>query len=146
MSKTSIELEEPYSSKWKRGYLNTNTEGRKTLSLYNSHKDRTSTQYARYLMSIKLGRFLDKEEHIDHKDNNKKNDDINNLQILSLKENNRKASYKPPIICICPICGIQFESTKKKIGTKTSSTKCCSVECGYKQMSITQKKNRASKK
>ena len=136
MSKTAIVLEEPYASVWKRGYLNTNSDGRKTLTLYNNHKDRSSTQYARYLMAVKLGRFLTKEEHVDHKDEDKTNDAIDNLQILTVLENNRKHFCKPRLICSCPICGLIFMSTKKKLGGKTQTTKCCSRKCGGKMAGI----------
>ena len=47
-------LEEPYKSIWKHGYIVTNKENRKTVILFNSKEDRTSTQYARYLMSVNL--------------------------------------------------------------------------------------------
>ena len=70
--------------------MNINSEGRKTLSLYNSHEDRSSTQYARYLISVHIGRFLEPSEHVDHIDNDKKNDDMSNLQVLTLAENNIK--------------------------------------------------------
>ena len=105
MSNTLIQLQYPYSNKWKKGYLNTNPEGRKTLSLYNSRTDRSSTQYARYLLAVKIGRFLTRKEQADHKDEDKANDNLSNLQILSVLENNRKTHKKDAVIqCICPIC------------------------------------------
>lgn len=85
--KTTIKLEAPYSDDWKKGYLLTNRENRKTVILYNSKEDRSSTQYARYLMAVKLGRYLTKDETVDHIDEDKTNDDINNLQIISLHDN-----------------------------------------------------------
>jgi len=133
---TLIQLQFPYNAKWKKGYLNTNTEGRKTLTLYNSHKDRSSTQYARYLLAIKEGRFLTSDEHADHKDEDKTNDDINNLQILSILENNRKTHCKPKIKCTCPVCKIEFLSDKHGLYKKTPKTKCCSRKCGYKSLTL----------
>ena len=60
LSSTKIDLEYPYNTKWKYGYLNINSEGRRTLTLYNSPSDRSSTQYARYLLAVSLGSFLQK--------------------------------------------------------------------------------------
>jgi len=139
MSNTSINLEYPYNQKWERGYLNVNSEGRRTVTLYNNDKDRSSTQYARYLLAVKLGRFLTKDEQADHKDEDKTNDNIGNLQILTKLENTRKTHIKPKINCICPICKTPFKSTKQRLGKKTPTTKCCSRTCGYTQATLTRK-------
>ncbi len=132
---TKIILKPPYDI-WKNGYLNVNPEGRRTLALYNSHKDRTSTQYARYLMAVRLGRFLTKKEHIDHIDNDKTNDDIDNLQILSLRENNIKTHKKPDVELNCPVCKKDFIRTRTQLrGRKhkiNDNTICCSRRCGAK--------------
>ena len=132
---TKIKLEPPYD-KWKYGYLNINSNGRRTLTLYNSHKDRTSTQYARYLMAVSLGRFLSAIEHVDHKDEDKTNDDIENLQILSLRENNIKTHKMPNENFICPICEKTFTKTRTQLnknikwrdGRRSEIT--CSRKCG----------------
>lgn len=86
-----IKLEFPYNERWKSGYLVTNREERKTLILFNDQTDRSSTQYARYLLAISLGRYLTGDETVDHIDGNRKNDNIDNLQILSKSENVRKS-------------------------------------------------------
>ena len=92
MATTKIALEYPYSADWRKGYVVINPEGRRTLILYNSQTDRSSCQYARYLLSVKHGRYLTGEEQTDHVDGDKSNDNIDNLQILSQKENLRKSS------------------------------------------------------
>lgn len=110
-----IILQYPYSKDWKHGYIVINKDNRRTLILYNSQSNRSSTQYARYLLSVKLGRYLTDGEHVDHIDNDKTNDHIDNLQILSAKQNNTKAGLanRKPIIhgsltgyryCKCTIC------------------------------------------
>jgi len=43
----------------------------------------------RYLMEIKIGRKLNKKEIVHHIDENKLNNDISNLQIVSISEHNR---------------------------------------------------------
>lgn len=133
-----INLKYPYNEHWRKGYTVTNPEGRKTLILFNKRNERTSTQYARYLMAVKLGRYLTPEETVDHIDGNKQNDSIDNLQILTLKDNIRKTCKKEDYHCVCPICGKHFVIPRHKgsgILQKTkilNGTKCCSRECGYK--------------
>jgi len=131
---TKIKLEEPYTSKWKYGYLNINSEGRRILALYNSHTDRSSTQYARYLVAVKLGRFLNTKEHVDHIDNDKTNDDISNLQILSLHENNIKTHKLPDVELKCPMCNKEFTRTKTQLRGRLHKLDkiCCSRSCGGK--------------
>ena len=82
-----IQLDPPYSAVWKRGWLCRGSNGRRNVLLFNSKKERMTTTYARYLMAVKLGRFLTDKEQVDHIDGDKTNDAIENLQILSEAEN-----------------------------------------------------------
>lgn len=99
---------------------------------------RKTMSYARYLMSVKECRILNKDEHIDHKDNDKTNDDINNLQILTLKENNIKEAKrrgKKIVVLKCPNCGKIFERRKGnthlvKNGIYTGCCRKCSTSFG----------------
>jgi hypothetical protein len=50
-----------------------------------------SMSYARYLMCVAEGRRLGENEHVDHIDNDRKNDRLDNLQILTPSENIRKS-------------------------------------------------------
>lgn len=137
MSK-QILLEKPYSDIWSRGYIVVNPEGRKTLILYNSPTYRSSTQYARYLLSVKIGRFLTDAETVDHIDGDKTNDSIDNLQILSRTENNRKTFKKKDVELICPVCGKHFIRTRTQLrGRLERASKndvCCSRKCVYKKL------------
>ena len=144
MSKTKIQLEYPYNRDWKYGYVVINPEGRKTLILWNSSKHRSSTQYARYLLAVHLGRYLTKDETVDHIDNDKQNDEISNLQILSHADNNRKSNCKPLYELDCPICSIHYTLPHSSVRGVTkakaeNNTRCCSKSCGAKQASITLK-------
>lgn len=114
-------------------------EGRQYANLIpidkTKHKRRT-TSYARYLMSVKEGRFLSKDEEVDHIDNNRLNDDINNLQILSPDENKKKAGkrvQKKMAVFKCPHCGKLFEKPRGKThlvkgGLYTSCSKHCNAK------------------
>lgn len=88
-------------------------------------------------MSCKLGRFLTKEEQVDHIDNDKTNDNIENLQILSVKENNIKSHKLSDVILFCPICGIEFTKTRSQLRGRNkepfSRDMCCSRSCGAKK-------------
>lgn len=85
-----IELQEPFKSNWLYGYLRTNNENRRMVDLYLNDKVRTTVPYARYLMCVKIGFVLSNEFEVDHIDNDKTNDDINNLQILTKQQNKEK--------------------------------------------------------
>lgn len=133
-----MKLEYPYNERWSKGYLVTNSENRKTVILYNSHNDRSSTQYARYLMAVKLGRFLTEDETVDHIDGDKTNDSIDNLQLLSRADNIKKACKKPDITLKCPVCGKIFIRTRSQLRGRLKraykNEVCCSVECAHKKM------------
>ena len=104
-----IKLQEPFKSNWTKGYLRISREQRRIVDLYNSDTDRTSISYARYLMCVKIGYILSNDLDVDHIDNDKTNDNIGNLQILTklqnkIKETNRyleeeQLSYG--YICAC---------------------------------------------
>lgn len=133
---TKIELDYPYNKRWKTGYVVTNKENRKTLILVNNKNDRSSTQYARYLLAVKLGRFLTDRETVDHIDGDKTNNDLDNLQILSRAENIIKTCKKPDIILTCPVCNIVFHRTSTQIRGKKARAAdnmiACSRSCGGK--------------
>ena len=136
-----IELKPPYSDKWKSGYLVTNKENRKTVILVNSGSDRSSTQYARYLLAVSMGRFLTAEETVDHIDGDKTNDNIDNLQILTRAENISKACKQPDVELTCPVCGNVFYRTLTQLrGRKHRAEEnmiACSRVCGGKVNHIT---------
>lgn len=131
---TKIDLEFPYTEKYKAGYVRVNRENRKTLYLveHGSTRVSSSTAYARYLMAVHLGRFLEDEEHVDHIDNDKTNDDLSNLQILTLLENNRKSAPKKEYVTLeCPYCKTNFTRAKNIIGSLYGYNKLafCSHRC-----------------
>ncbi len=140
-----IELKEPFLEDFKAAYVNISTQKRRVTLLVRKDGSKTSMSYARYLMCCKLGRFLEKNEHVDHIDNDGMNDVIENLQILSPKENNAKKNkfygIEPEklIELICPICGVYFKrpsrNTKHKL--QKGKTPCCSRKCGGKFSHIT---------
>lgn len=131
-----IKTEYPYHEY--TGYIVVNKENRRHICLvHKKDKSRTTISYARYLMSVSEKRILEKDEHVDHIDNDKTNDVLGNLQILSIIENNQKSrefhNVKAKYIeLICPVCGSKFERRFNNITTKIKNgkTPCCSRKCG----------------
>jgi hypothetical protein len=120
-------------------YLVTNPEKRCNVCLvHKTTKQRTTTSYARYLMSVKEGRLLLKSEQVDHIDGDKTNDVIENLQILSIKENNLKSVVERDaglkmISMLCPGCNIVFErSFRNSFLQKKGRFSTCSKDCLHK--------------
>lgn len=67
-------------------------DGRKHVIHYDEATGKRKTQsYPRYLVEQVLGRALKEYEHVDHIDGDLTNNAIENLQLLSQKENNRKS-------------------------------------------------------
>ena len=83
-------IEYPFSRLYTKAYVYTNNEGRKVIRFKKDGITVKGMAYSRYLMAVKLGRFLTDEEQVDHIDNDKTNDSIDNLQILTAKENTDK--------------------------------------------------------
>ena len=140
ISYMKIETEFPYNDY--NGYIVINKENRRHICLVdkNDRKNRTTISYARYLMSIHEKRILNKDEHVDHIDEDKTNDVIDNLQILSNAENSEKSRKyrgvkKEISTLVCPVCGITFEvnSYKVKYKMKNGYKPTCSRSCGGKK-------------
>ena len=74
--------------------------GRKIMVIKKKDGSATSTNAARYQKEKALGKKLRKDQHVDHKDNNKNNDSAANLKVTSRKknigkENKRRVGKKP---------------------------------------------------
>lgn len=76
----------PYSE-YNTAFIRNQVDGRKAyeLCLYNGNKLLNSeiVLVYRYIMSVKIGRKLSPNEVVHHKDGNKLNNDISNLEILT---------------------------------------------------------------
>jgi len=116
------------------GYLNYhNGMNRWQVCLKNIETgERRTLLYSKFLMSIKVSRWLEPEEEVDHIDGNKNNDSIDNLQIMSAKEHNVKTISEMPkkemFSLDCSECGCQFEREKRQMH-KNSKRVYCSNEC-----------------
>ena len=135
---TKIDLEYPYKDDWMKGYLVTNGKGRRTVILYNSNEHRSSTAYARYKMAVSCGRYLLDTEHVDHIDHNKSNDELYNLQILSISDNNLKESKRRGKVVVEMICSYCDELFVRRLANSCLAPRysnrvfCCGKTCSYK--------------
>lgn len=119
-----------------------NREKRTYANLVSKYdKTRKTISYARYLMSTNVGRILSDDEEVDHINNDKSDDRIENLQILSKYDNIKKNNElvgRMYVELICPICKKHFELPKNRsFIQKGGSYNCCSKECNNKMKSLT---------
>jgi hypothetical protein len=110
-----IKVYGPYSRK---------TDLRKHIVLYDTEtQKRTTVSYAKYLLEQKLGRKLETHETADHINEDKSNDNIDNLQVLTRVDNIRKSKKKVSIKKCW--CGKNFQQ-------KRIEQECCSRSCGQR--------------
>lgn len=116
-----ITLEYPFTELYNAGYTHVGNEGRKLITLKKFNGELVGTSYARYIMAVKLGRFLTDQEEVDHIDDNKTNDDPNNLQILTPEQNREKQrlhyinNVQQKFELVCPNCGCNFSLTEREM-------------------------------
>ena len=89
-------------------------DGRKFIVYKGEDSKYHSKAYARYLMEQHLGRKLTNEEEVHHKDHNKMNDVIENLEVKNKTAHRREHNIKPIIIEHCYICGSDIIVDSKK--------------------------------
>ena len=65
-----IDLEYPFTELYNAGYTHVSSEGRRLVTLKKFNGELVGTSYPRYLMSVKLGRFLTDQEEVDELINN----------------------------------------------------------------------------
>lgn len=90
----------------------TRKDGRQHVIHYYGNNFRVTQSYPRYLMEQKLDRELEDWEEVDHIDNDPTNNSIDNLQILTQRENQQKEAdrrTKEVWDFTCPICGVFFQ-------------------------------------
>ncbi len=106
-------------------------------------KSRLHISYARYLLSVYLGRLLRSDEHVDHINNIPTDDRIENLQILDPVQNALKAAAlksRRMVVVVCPICYLAFERPHNQsplTSSRYGSICYCSKRCLGKSLRIT---------
>lgn len=102
------------------------------------HPDATKDNYIlehRVIMENHLGRLLEKDEIVHHKDHNKRNNSIENLEVMSKEEHYLLHSLERSRSMVelkCPSCKKIFEIERRQTylvkHTKYNCT-CCSASC-----------------
>lgn len=128
--------EHPFSG-WRLYKIFHKGEGRWYAHLTSpDYSTRQTMSLARYLMSVKLGRKLTKNEQVGHINNDKSDDRIENLQILSIAENIKKSSKgRTTVELICGFCNKTFRREKRQLHpSKANQSKFCSRNCLHESL------------
>lgn len=125
-----IEVSEYYKNKGVlNAYLLKNRENRQFVVLKYNNKEKHSMSYAKYLYTSYYKCDIAKGDEVDHIDNDKTNDVIENLQVISQRLNLNKSKRRKELIELtCPICGEKFLFEKRNLSTHPNP--CCSRRCG----------------
>jgi len=115
-------------------------DGRKRCVIYYEKGNTPSKALSRVMMEDKLNRILSPDEEVDHKYDDKTNDDINNLQLLTSEENKEKHALKQfeellnYHILPCSYCNELFYMSDSEYKTRIKQTDdlCCSRTCSSK--------------
>lgn len=86
----------------------------------------------RYVMSRHLGRLLSSDEAVHHKDEDRTNNDISNLELLSMSEHaikHAEVKHGPAKIVACSHCGFEFKCPTRRFNRSKSGKLFCSQEC-----------------
>lgn len=119
-----------------------NNEGRRIIFVRANNQQVKCISYARCLMAEHLGRELTEDEVVDHVDEDKLNDCIENYQILTRAENARKTALLQGTkwhSFVCPIC---FIKSKRKLRVIVHNWKqgksgpFCSKKCARKHQCV----------
>ena len=122
----------PYENYWMYKVFH-RVEGRyyAILIAKDDWKKRTSRSYAKYLYETTHKINLGKGLTIDHINDDRTDDRIENLQILSGGDNVRKSLSKPPITLICNFCKKEF---KRKRNIHNRERSYCTKSCLHQQL------------
>lgn len=132
----------PYSDEYEKGYVFFSNDGLNTAKVHLNKKGTNAfkpvTTYARYLMEVHLGRFLEKNERVFHKDKNRLNHSIDNLEIKVTGQSTAKNevtqinSRQPKMIVelVCAYCKTKFQKEKRLLAV-AATNRFCSKGCQH---------------
>lgn len=98
---------------------------------YKTAKRTKTIPYAKALMEVHLNRRLSYDEVVHHKDGNKLNDTLHNLEVVNRKFHTHDHFMKyHPYSVTCSVCGKYFEVTHKHhLNHEKGDNWCCSKRC-----------------
>jgi hypothetical protein len=89
----------------------------------------------RHIMEQQLGRVLRADEHVHHKNGDRHDNRIENLEVMVAADHLREHKQKHALQATCTVCGTQFTPAP----TKRGRAKTCSPGCANVQRSRTEK-------
>lgn len=98
------------------------------FSLKLKNGKRRSVQYARLLIECKLRRALTVHETVDHIDFNTMNNNLDNLQVLSRKDNAKKGGSIESKINSSKLTSIRMQGNKLGLGSRNGMSKLTDEE------------------
>lgn len=118
-------------------------KGEYQYALVRDHPHATKNGYVLYhriVMENHLGRLLNEDEVVHHKNHDKLDNRIENLEVLNNKEHNRKHTSERGrkwVRLKCPVCGKIFEmefnkTVYQKYPNDPTKAQCCCRSCGCK--------------
>jgi HNH endonuclease len=131
-----IKVDIPFDKEFTRAYLNrSKLDSRNRVTLVRLDYTGTVMSYARYLLSVKIGRILYDNEEADHINGDPTDDSIDNLQILSLEDHKKKSASER--VCeedtlVCANCLKEFQRPSRVQRYKHNENKFCSYKCNGK--------------
>ena len=136
------ELSEYYKKKgYTKLYVNTNKEPRRVATLRKANGEMTSMSYAKYLYTSHYECDVAEGDQVDHINNDKMDDRIENLQVISRKLNNaKKPIHREMVLLKCPVCGHDFLFPRGNLSSHPNP--CCSRSCGGIKASWSRKKKK----
>lgn len=82
----------------------------------------------RFVMSKHLGRIIGKDEVVHHIDGDRKNNSIENLELMTRPEHTRIHSPCDLLELVCPECGSSFERARRNArGKRTFCSRSCAA-------------------
>ena len=90
----------------------------------------------RHLMEQQIGRALLPGEHVHHKNGDRWDNRMENLELLTHKDHMHGHKQKHPIVKVCEVCGCEYVPHP----TKRKRSKTCSKACSYKLRWINRRK------
>jgi hypothetical protein len=85
----------------------------------------------RLIVENHLNRYLTANEVVHHKDHNKHNNNITNLEVCSSAEHAKKhAKLRAFVMLVCPVCGVTFKKWQNLL--KKGVISKCSRSCNGK--------------
>lgn len=90
----------------------------------------------RYVMENVVGRKLLTVEHVHHKNGNRFDNRIENLEIIDASEHAKMHHQKYPLTKTCVVCGTVFTPHP----TKRKRKETCGRKCGYRLIGIKRRK------